>query len=94
MSGRTNELSLTRNWDQTPGRVPGFWLSSAGIIFSVPFPLVAFIVAVVGLTFSVQAFKEIPKGVPARTLPRAAIILAAAAIALIVGSDLAAFLHL
>lgn len=94
MSGRTNELSSTRNWDQTPGRVPGFWLSCAGIVFAVPFPFAAFIVAVVGLTFSVRAFKEIPKGVPARTLPRVAIVLSAAAIALIVASDLVSFLRL
>jgi hypothetical protein len=76
-----------------PGRVLGFWLSLAGIIFAAPFSLPAFIVAVVGLSLSVRALRLIPAKHRDRRLTAAAIAISAAAILLVVVTDLAMFLN-
>ncbi len=68
------------DWSKTPGRIPGFWLSAAGILLAVPVPSIGFILAVIGLMFSGKAFGVIPAAARGRRLNLAAIGLAGAAI--------------
>jgi len=68
------------DWAKTPGRVPGFWLSVAGVILALPVPPAGFILAVISLIFSGKAFGVIPGGARGRGLNLTAIALAVAAI--------------
>jgi hypothetical protein len=68
------------DWAKTPGRVPGIWLTVAGVILALPIPPAGFILAVIGLVFSGKAFGVIPARARGRGLNLTAIILAVAAI--------------
>ncbi|MFC5930507.1 hypothetical protein D6T64_19060 [Cryobacterium melibiosiphilum] len=71
------------DYTRTPGRAPGFWLSAAGFVLAVVFPFPAIIVAVIGLTFTMQAYRVIPVRARGRGLVLAALGLSIGAIALV-----------
>ncbi|MDH6236807.1 hypothetical protein [Cryobacterium sp. CG_9.6] len=80
-----NMGSPRADWSKTPGRLPGFWLSLAGFVLAVVFPLPSLIVAVIGLAYSTQALRAIPARARGRGLVLASIALVAVSIALVLG---------
>ncbi|MFO7689673.1 MAG: hypothetical protein R6W83_03830 [Cryobacterium sp.] len=73
----------TSDWSKTPGRVPGFWLSLAGFVLAIVFPLPSLIIAVIGLAYTMKAYRVIPAGARGRGLTVAAVVLASLAVAIV-----------
>lgn len=71
------------DYTKTPGRVLGFWLSAGGFVLAIVFPFPAVIVAVIGLTFTMQAYRVIPARARGRGLVLAGLGLSIGAIALV-----------
>ncbi|TDW28686.1 hypothetical protein [Cryobacterium psychrophilum] len=70
------------DWSKTPGRVPGFWLTLAGFILAIVFPLPSLIVAVIGLAYATQAFRVIPAKARGRGLVIVSFVLVGLSVAL------------
>jgi len=71
------------DWTKAPGRLPGFWLSSAGFVLAIVFPLPSLIVAALGLAYASQAFRVIPAGARGRGLVLVSLTLAGLAVAIV-----------
>ncbi len=78
-----NMAAPQSDWSKTPGRVPGFWLCLAGFVLAIVFPLPSLIIAVIGLAYTMKAYRVIPAGARGRGLTVVAVVLASLAVAIV-----------
>jgi hypothetical protein len=74
----------TADWTRTPGRTLGFWLTAGGVLLTLVVPILGLILAGVGASLSMRAYRVIPAGARGRGLTLAALALMLLAILAVV----------